>query len=186
MAPQGNPTTASGRRRRTRAIALSGGLAAVLALVLVAAHATGDRWGLLDSSRSSSSTPPAPSVTPAESRAQLARACIAQTKGEEAVAYFHRDIPADRWGDPVRGTASASSEPYVLWLFDDNCEPHRALDVPPRTSRTFKARVGQVWSYTEASAGQPADGRTCRVFGLSNSGTEQRFSDSGLLTYHAA
>ncbi|WP_328533760.1 hypothetical protein OG836_02685 [Micromonospora zamorensis] len=184
MASHGDPATATGRRRRTRAIALSGGLAAVLALVLVAAHSTGDRWGILNSSRSSSSTPPAPTAT-AESRAQLARACIAQTKGEEAVAYFHRDIPADRWGDPVRGTASASSEPFVLWLFDDDCEPHKALDVPARTSRTFKAQVGQVWSYTEASAGQPADGRTCRVFGLSNSGTEQRFSDSGLLTYHA-
>ncbi|MET8466624.1 hypothetical protein [Micromonospora zamorensis] len=184
MASQGNPAAATGRRRRTRAVALSGGLAAVLALVLVAAHATGDRWGILNSSRSSSSTPPASTAT-AESGAQLARACIAQTKGEEAVAYFHRDIPADRWGDPVRGTASASSAPFVLWLFDDDCEPHKALDVLPRTSRTFKAQVGQVWSYTEASAGQPADGRTCRVFGLSNSGTEQRFSDSGLLTYHA-
>ena len=98
--------------------------------------------------------------------------------------YFQRDIPEGRWGDPVRGTASAASEPYVLWLFDAHCEPHRALDVPARTSRTFKAQLGQVWYYAEASAGRPADGRACRVFSLSNSGAEQRFGDAGSITYH--
>ncbi|MET8268563.1 hypothetical protein ABZU92_31775 [Micromonospora arida] len=72
----------------------------------------------------------------------------------------------------------------MLWLFDAQCEPHRAIEVPPRTSRTFKAQLGQVWYYAEASAGQPADGCACRVFSPSNSGAEQRFSDAGSITYH--
>ncbi|RAO31324.1 hypothetical protein PSN13_04222 [Micromonospora saelicesensis] len=40
----------------------------------------------------------------------------------------------------------------MLWLFDAQCEPHRAIEVAPRTSRTFKAQLGQVWYYAEASA----------------------------------
>lgn len=100
------------------------------------------------------------------------------------MAYFQRDIPEGRWGEPLRGTASTASEPYVLWLFDAQCEPHRAIEVPARTSRTFKAQLGQVWYYAEASAGQPADGCSCRVFSPSNSGAEQRFSDAGSITYH--
>lgn len=104
-------------------------------------------------------------------------------KGQEAAALFLRDIPADRWGDPVRGTVSTFSEPYVLWLFDAECQPHRAIEMPPRTTRTFTAQVGQVWYYAEASAKQPGDGCTCRVFGLST--TEQEFSDTGRLSYHS-
>ncbi|MET8359659.1 hypothetical protein [Micromonospora sp. NPDC005171] len=119
-----------------------------------------------------------------ESQAPLDPACIAKTKGQDAVAFFQRDIPADGWGDPVRGTASTTSEPYVLWLFDADCEPHKAIVVPPRTSRTFTAQVGQVWYYAEASAGQPGEGCACRVFSPSNSGTAQRFSDAGSITYH--
>ncbi|WP_030489028.1 hypothetical protein [Micromonospora chokoriensis] len=119
------------------------------------------------------------------SRAKLDRACIVQTKGKEAVAFFVRDIPEDKWGGPVRGTASTASEPYTLWLFDDDCTPQKAIELPPRTSRTFRAQVGQVWYYAEAAAGQPGDGCVgCRVFSPANSGAEQRFSDNGLLIYH--
>ncbi|MGQ5263019.1 hypothetical protein ACTWLT_19995 [Micromonospora sp. ZYX-F-536] len=183
MTPQETPPNTAGRRRRAVVIGLTGGLAGILAVLLVVFIAPGDRWGSLHSSRSSSSATPASGST-SETPAQLARACIAQIKGQEALALFQRDIPADRWGDPVRGTASTSSEPYVLWLFDADCTPHRAIDVPPRTSRTFTAQVGQVWFYAEASAKHPVDSCACRVFSPSNNGTEQRFSDTGLLTYH--
>lgn len=162
-------------RRRRLVIGLSGGLAVIAALLVIV---TGGRSGL----RSSSSAAPAPGPT-SVSAAQLARACIARTKGEEAVAYFQRDIPAGRWGDRVRGTASTTSEPYVLWLFDADCRAHRAVEVPPRTSRTFTAQVGQVWYFAEASAKEPGDGCACRVFSPSSSG-EQRFSDAGSITYH--
>ncbi|MEV7327022.1 hypothetical protein [Micromonospora sp. NPDC093244] len=161
-------------RRRRLVIGLSGGLVVIAALVIVAAVRSGPR--------SSSSAAPAPSPTSA-SAAQLARACIARTKGEEAVAYFQRDIPAGRWGERVRGTASTTSEPHVLWLFDADCTAHRAMEVPPRTSRTFTAQVGQVWYFAEASAKEPGDGCACRVFSPSGSG-EQRFSHAGVLTYH--
>jgi hypothetical protein len=113
------------------------------------------------------------------------RACIEQTKGREALAFFQRDIPASRWGEPVSGTASTFSEPYVLWLFDADCKSYKAIEVPARTTRTFEAQLGQVWYYVEASAKQPVDSCDCRVFNPSNSGTEQTFSDTGRLTYHA-
>ncbi|MEV4499341.1 hypothetical protein C7C45_13665 [Micromonospora arborensis] len=180
MTSQRSNTKSTGR---ARAIGLSGGLIGILALLLVVSVAGGDGQSILSGLQSSSSATPAPKPTP-ESRAQLDRACIAQTKGNDAVAFFQRDIPADRWGDPVRGTASTASEPYVLWLFDADCTPHRALDVPPRTSRTFRAQVGQVWYYAEAAAGQPEEGCACRVFSPANSGAEQKFSDTGRLTYH--
>ncbi|MET8232515.1 hypothetical protein ABZS77_17775 [Micromonospora sp. NPDC005298] len=159
---------------RRAVIGLSAGLAVVVALlVVVATGRSGQR---------SSSAAPAPSPTSA-SAAQLARACIERTKGQEAVVYFQRDIPAGRWGDRVRGTASTTSEPHVLWLFDADCTAHRALEVPPRTSRTFTAQVGQVWYYAAASAKQPTGECDCRVFSPS-SGGEQRFSDAGSITYH--
>ncbi|MFE9193776.1 hypothetical protein ACFYL6_29660 [Micromonospora sp. NPDC007208] len=182
MTVQKTDTTSAGRGRRARVIGLSGGLIGLLALLLVVSVATGDGQSIL-SSLQSSSPAAAPSPTP-ESRASSDRACIAKTKGQDAVAYFHRDIPEGRWGEPLRGTASAASEPYVLWLFDAQCEPHRAIEVPARTSRTFRAQLGQVWYYAEASAGRPVDGCACRVFSPSNSGAEQRFSDAGSVTYH--
>ncbi|MEU1249941.1 hypothetical protein ACWD8I_31945 [Micromonospora arida] len=183
MTVQKTDTTSAGRGRRARAIGLSGGLIGLLALLLVVSVATGDGQSILSSLQSSSSATAAPSPTP-ESRAASYRACIAKTKGHDALVFFQRDIPESRWGEPLRGTASTTSEPYVLWLFDAQCEPHRAIEVPPRTSRTFKAQLGQVWYYAEASAGQPADGCACRVFSPSNSGAEQRFSDAGSITYH--
>ncbi|MET8094499.1 hypothetical protein [Micromonospora sp. NPDC005220] len=182
MTAQKTDTTSAGRGRRARAIGLSGGLIGLLALLLVVAVATGDGQSILSSLQSSSSAPDAPTPTQ-ESRAPFDRACIARTKGQDAVAYFQRDIPEGRWGELVRGTASATSEPYVLWLFDAQCEPHRAVEVPARTSRTFRAQLGQVWYYAEASAGRPVDGCACRVFSPSNSGAEQRFSDAGSITY---
>ncbi|WP_328652878.1 hypothetical protein OG598_02705 [Micromonospora sp. NBC_00330] len=183
MTVQKTDTTPAGRGRRAHVIGLSGGVIGLLALLLVVSVATGDGQSILSSLQSSSSAPGAPSPTP-ESRAPFYRACIAKTKGQDAVAYFQRDIPVGRWGDPLRGTASTTSEPYVLWLFDAQCEPHRAIEVPARTSRTFKAQLGQVWYYAEASAGRPVDGCACRVFSPSNSGAEQRFSDAGSITYH--
>ncbi|SCF01492.1 hypothetical protein GA0070612_3034 [Micromonospora chokoriensis] len=128
---------------------------------------------------------PAPEAAsePAAPPGQVSRDCVVRLKGQEAAALFLRDIPADRWGDPVRGTVSTSSEPYVLWLFDAECRPHRAVEVPLRTTRTFTAQVGQVWYYAEASAKQPGDGCACRVFGLSD--TEQEFSDTGRLSYRS-
>ncbi|MEW1587612.1 hypothetical protein AB0283_19510 [Micromonospora vinacea] len=176
-------TTSAGRGRRARTIGLSGGLIGLLALLLVVSVATGDGQSILSSLQSSSSAPDAP-VTALESPVPVDRACIARTKGQDAAEYFQRDIPEGRWGEPVRGTASAASEPYVLWLFDAQCKPRRAVEVSARTSRTFKAQLGQVWYYAEASAGRPVDGCACRVFSPSNSGAEQRFSDAGSITYH--
>ncbi|MEU1589519.1 hypothetical protein [Micromonospora sp. NPDC005710] len=183
MTAQKTETTSAGRGRRARVVGLSGGLLGLLALLLVVSVATGDGQSILGSLTSSSSAPAAPGPVP-ETRPPLDGTCIARTKGKEAMAYFQQDIPEGRWGAPVRGTASAASEPFVLWLFDDRCEPQRAVEVPARTSRTFKAQLGQVWYYAEASAGRPVDGCTCRVFSPSASGAEQRFSDAGSITYH--
>jgi hypothetical protein len=175
-------TRSANGRHLARVVGLSGGLLGLLALLLVVSVATGGGQSLLGSLRSSS-TPDAPGPAP-DSLAQLGRACIAETKGHEAVAHFQRDIPEGRWGDRVRGTASAASEPYVLWLFDAQCTPHPAVEVPARGSRTFTARVGQVWYYAEASAGRPVDCFACRVFSPSNSDATQQFSDTGKLIYH--
>ncbi|MEV4121042.1 hypothetical protein [Micromonospora sp. NPDC049645] len=184
MTAQKAGTRSAGAGHLAWAVGLSGGLLGLLALLLVVSIATGGVQSVLGSLRSSSPpTPDAPGPAP-QSLAQLGRACIAETKGHEAVAHFERDIPEGRWGDRVRGTASAASEPYVLWLFDAQCTPHPAVEVPARSSRTFTARVGQVWYYAEASAGRPVDGFACRVFSLSNSDATQQFSDTGKLIYH--
>ncbi|MFG2101516.1 hypothetical protein ACGFJ5_13025 [Micromonospora echinaurantiaca] len=155
-------------------------------MVVVVPIAAGESWGVLDDPRSAASG--APSRPPASGRegapdAQLIQACIRQTKGQEAYEHFQRAIPADRWGDPVRGTVSTFSEPYVLWLFDADCRSYEALAVPPRTSRTFRAYVGQVWYFAEASAKQPVGSCDCNVFRPSNSGIEQPFGDTGRLVY---
>ncbi|MEV1157404.1 hypothetical protein AB0J27_18605 [Micromonospora chokoriensis] len=174
MTPAGTPSRPPGRRRLALAVGLGGGSALLLALLLAIPQVTGDGWGLRDR----------PTPTPASSpQGQVSRDCVVHLKGQEAAALFLRDIRADRWGDPVRGTVSTFSEPYVLWLFDSECQPHRAIEMPPRTTRTFTAQVGQVWYYAEASAQQPGDGCACRVFGLST--TEQEFSDTGRLSYHS-
>ncbi|MGA4730177.1 hypothetical protein ACPB67_22385 [Micromonospora taraxaci] len=174
MTPAGTPSRPPGRRRLALAVGLGGGLALLLALLLAIPQVTGDGWRSRDR----------PTPTTASSlQGQVSRDCVVHLKGQEAAALFLRDIPADRWGDPVRGTVSTFSEPYVLWLFDSECQPHRAIEMPPRTTRTFTAQVGQVWYYAEASAKQPGDGCTCRVFGLST--TEQEFSDTGHLSYHS-
>jgi hypothetical protein len=171
---QASPPPAS--RRRAVVLGLSGGLVLLALLIVVAVVVGGSRDG-----RPSA----VPANTPAAaSPAQLARHCIAQIKGEQAVAFFEQDIPAGRWGDRVRGTVSSASEPHVLWLFDGDCRPHRSVEVPPRTSRTFTAQVGQVWYYAEASAPQPDEGCACRVFSPASSNAEQRFSDTGSVTFH--
>ncbi|WFF00516.1 hypothetical protein [Micromonospora sp. WMMD964] len=170
MTAAGTPGRPAGRRRSAVAAGLGGGLVLLLALLL----ATGDGWGFRDT----------PTPTPASSpQTQVGRECVVRLKGLEAAALFLRDVPADRWGEPVRGTVSTFSEPYVLWLFDSECRPHRAVEMPPRTTRTFTARVGQVWYYAEASAKQPGEGCACRVFGLSD--TDQEFGDTGRLSYRS-
>ncbi|MFI7662008.1 hypothetical protein ACIBTW_24300 [Micromonospora parva] len=182
MTIQRTDTTSAGRGRRARVVGLSGALLGLLALLLAVAVATGDGQSILSSLQSSSTTA-APGPAPA-SRAALYRSCIAKIHGDDALVFFRREIPEGRWGEPLRGTASTSSEPYALWIFDAQCEPHRAIEVPRRGSRTFRAEVGQVWYYAEASAGPPADGCSCRVFSPSTSGTEQEFSDEGGVIYH--
>ncbi|MEU7971751.1 hypothetical protein AB0B48_06890 [Micromonospora sp. NPDC049089] len=183
MTVQRTDTTSAGRGRRARVIGLSGALLGLLALLLAVSVATGDGQSILSSLQSSSSATAAPSPNPA-SRAALYRSCIAKIHGDDALVYFRREIPESRWGEPLRGTASTTSEPYVLWIFDAQCEPHRAIEVGRASSRTFKAEVGQVWYYAEASAGPPADDCSCRVFSPSTSGTEQEFSDEGGVIYH--
>ncbi|MET7865968.1 hypothetical protein [Micromonospora taraxaci] len=177
MTPSDTPSRPPGRRRLALAVGLGGGLALLLALLLAIPQVTGDGWGFRDR------TTPTPASGPASLQGQVSRDCVVQLKGQEAAALSLRDIPADRWGDPVRGTVSTFSEPYVLWLFDSECQPHRAIEMPPRTTRTFTAQVGQVWYYAEASAKQPGEGCACRVFGLST--TEQEFSDTGRLIYRS-
>ncbi|MET8199311.1 hypothetical protein [Micromonospora taraxaci] len=177
MTPAGTPSRPTGRRRLALAVGLGGGLALLLALLFAIPQVTGDGWGFRDRPT------PTPASGPASPQGQVSRDCIVQLKGQEAAALSLRDIPADRWGDQVRGTVSTFSEPYVLWLFDSECQPHRAIEMPPRTTRTFTAQVGQVWYYAEASAKQPGEGCTCRVFGLST--TEQEFSDTGRLSYRS-
>ncbi|MFI6241245.1 hypothetical protein ACIBEF_15340 [Micromonospora sp. NPDC050795] len=180
---QRTDTTSAGRGRRARVIGLSGALLGLLALLLAVAVATGDGQSILSSLQSSSSATAAPSPNPA-SRAALYRLCIAKIHGDDALVFFRREIPEGRWGEPLRGTASTASEPYVLWIFDAQCEPHRAIEVPRRSSRTFKAEVGQVWYYAEASAGRPADDCSCRIFSPSTSDSKQEFGDEGSVIYH--
>ncbi|MER7460383.1 hypothetical protein [Micromonospora sp. NPDC126480] len=111
------------------------------------------------------------------------QACVKQTKGQAGYEFFLSDVPADRWGDPVRGTLTTFSEAYVLWLFDADCQAYPAVTVPPRTSRSFRAYLGQVWYYAEASVKQPTGPCNCRVFSPANDGVRQEFSDTGWLTY---
>ncbi|MDG4840576.1 hypothetical protein O7631_28965 [Micromonospora sp. WMMD967] len=177
MTSAGTHSRPPGRRRMALAVGLGGGLALLLALLLAIPQVTGDGWGSRDRPT------PAAASDPASPQGQVSRDCVVQLKGQQASALFLRDIPADRWGDRVRGTVSTFSEPYVLWLFDSKCQPHRAIEMPPRTTRTFTAQVGQVWYYAEASAKQPGEGCACRVFGLST--TEQEFGDTGRLSYRS-
>ncbi|PZG17462.1 hypothetical protein C1I95_15495 [Micromonospora craterilacus] len=159
-------------------------------LLAVIPSATDGRWGVLSSLWPSSSATPEPEPTSNPSsdlgapEAQLIKDCIKQTKGEQLHdELFLRDLPAERLGDPVSGTLATSSEPYVLWLFDADCKSYEAAAVPPRSSVTFRAYVGQVWYYAEASAKQPVGACDCRVFSPSNSGVPQTISDTGRLTY---
>ncbi|SCL41890.1 hypothetical protein GA0074692_6544 [Micromonospora pallida] len=182
------PTNPAGHRRLAITIALCGALAAIVVLLVVIPGATGGGWGVLNSLRPSSSASPGPdpAAKPASGvvapEAQLVKACIKQTKSEDLYKFYLRDIPESRWGDPVRGTLSTFSEPYVLWLLDADCKPYKAVEVPAGTSRTFRAYVGQVWYYAEASATQP-DGYDYLVFSPSESGAPKIFSDTGRLVY---
>jgi hypothetical protein len=189
MASQGAPRNPAGHRRAAVAIAIFAGLAAIMVLLVVLPGVTGDGWGVLNSPRSPSSATPEPGPTarrasgPAAPAAQRIKACIKQTKGEEVYEFFLRDIPPDRWGEPVSGTLSTFSEPYALWLFDADCKPYQAVAVPARTSRTFTAYVGQVWYYTEASAKQTGDSYDYGVFSPSNSGARKTYGDTGSVVY---
>ncbi|MFJ8579198.1 hypothetical protein [Micromonospora sp. NPDC093277] len=191
VASQGTPTNPAGRRRPAITIALCGGLAAIVVLLVVIPIRTGGSWGVLNSLRSSSSATPEPGPTSKPTSdlgagapaAPLIRACLKQTKGLEVYDFYLRDIPEDRWGEPVSGTLIALGEPYVLWLFDADCKPYRAVAVPRGDSRTFTAYVGQVWHYAEAPAKQPGDSFNYRVFSPSNSDAWVTFSDTGRLIY---
>ncbi|MFU8876119.1 hypothetical protein [Micromonospora sp. SL4-19] len=115
---------------------------------------------------------------------QLIRACIKQAKGQDLYDYYQRDIPTEQWGAPVSGTLSTFDEPFALWLFDADCKPYKAVTVPAKGRRTFRAYVGQVWYWDAASAKQPTDDYDSGVVSPSHSGTDRILSNTGRLTYY--